>query len=254
MRLPGADYVYVADCAGFPYGTKDAGYLDERLPPLLSALAGRYAPDLVVIACNTASTLALPAVRAALSVPVVGTVPAIKPAAALSRSRAIGLLGTPATVKRAYTDALIAEFAADCRILRFGSAALVELAEAKLLGGTVPPDSVRKAIAPLLSVPGGGEMDTVVLACTHFPLLRAELAKAAPRPLSWIDSGAAIARRVTDLLGKPSLCGGESKRLAVVTGGGPPDARYRACFAAQGFARLDLFDTGTAEAAATTIA
>jgi glutamate racemase len=198
--LPGLRLFYVADNAYFPYGTKGEGALVSRVRGLLTELAGRLYPDLVVIACNTASTIALPAVREALAVPIVGTVPAIKPAAQTSITRTIGLLGTPGTVRRQYTQALIDEFAPDCTVLRHGSAELVELAEQKLRGEAMATVAVKRALAGLFDQPGGERLDTVVLACTHFPLLATELAAAAPRPLHWIDSGAAIARRVAALL------------------------------------------------------
>jgi len=198
--LPGLRLLYVADNAYFPYGTKEEGALVARVRDLLFGLTERLHPDLIVVACNTASTVALPALRDALAVPIVGTVPAIKPAAQASVSRVIGLLGTPGTVKRQYTQALIAEFAPDCTVLRHGSAELVEMAERKLRGESIAPSAIDRALAGLIGQPGGERMDTVVLACTHFPLLAAELAAGAPQPLRWIDSGAAIARRVASLL------------------------------------------------------
>lgn len=191
---------YVADNAWLPYGLKSDVELRARVPALLSSLAAQWAPDLVVVACNTASTIALDHVRAALSVPVVGVVPPIKPAAAQTRTGVIGLLATPATVQRAYTDALIAEFAADKKVVRFGSAALVEAAEAKLRGAASDAAAVAEAVEGLFGADGDGHVDVVALACTHFPLLGAELAAAAPRPCVWLDSGEAIARRVASVL------------------------------------------------------
>src|SRR3712207_6220192 len=132
--LPTAPIVYVADSAGYPYGTKKPAEIEARVPALLGRLAERFDPELVVIACNTASTIALDVVRAALDLPIVGTVPAIKPAAAVSRTRTIGVLGTEATVRQPYVDRLAAEFATDCTVVRHGSAELVDLAEAKLRG------------------------------------------------------------------------------------------------------------------------
>jgi glutamate racemase len=199
--LPGLPIVYAADNAGFPYGTKTEAEIAARVPALLGRLVERYRPRLAVIACNTASTIALAHVRAALDLPVVGTVPAIKPAAEQSRSRVIGVLGTDATVRQPYVDKLSAEFAADCLVLRHGSARLVALAEAKLAGETVTAADVAPEIAGLLDQPGGDRLDMVVLACTHFPLLVAELRAAAPRPLGFVDGGAGIARRVAHLLG-----------------------------------------------------
>jgi glutamate racemase len=192
---------YAADNAWLPYGLKSDAELRARVPALLTSLVAQWAPEIVVVACNTASTIALADVRAALAVPVVGVVPPIKPAAALTKTGTIGVLATPATVKRAYTDDLIAEFAADKQVVRFGSAALVDAAERKLRGEPVPDSAITEAIEGLFGAPGGAEIDVVALACTHFPLLTEELARAAPRAAQWLDSGAAIARGVGDVLG-----------------------------------------------------
>jgi glutamate racemase len=198
--LPGRRYIYAADNAGFPYGTKTEMEVATRTCALLGRLTERLRPELVVIACNTASTIALGHARAVLDVPIVGTVPAIKPAAEQSRTRVIGVLGTNATVRQPYVDRLSAEFASDCVVLRHGSARLVELAEAKLSGQVVMPEDVAPELAGLLDQPGGDRMDMVVLACTHFPLLAAELAASAPRPLGFIDGGKGIARHVKNLI------------------------------------------------------
>src|SRR3954469_6196932 len=144
--LPQASLVYVADSAGFPYGTRSEAEIAARVPALLGRLAERYDPRLIVIACNTASTIALQHVRAALDVPIVGTVPAIKPAAALSRTRVIGVLGTAATVRQPYVDDLAERFAADCVVLRHGSAELVEMAEASLRGDATPDADYAAAL------------------------------------------------------------------------------------------------------------
>ncbi len=196
--LPHAPIVYVADSAAFPYGTRSEAEIAARVPALLGRLVERFRPRLAVIACNTASTIALDAVRAALDIPVVGTVPAIKPAAELSKSRVIGVLGTPATVRQPYVDDLAARFAADCRVIRHGSAELVELAEAKLAGELVSIESVRSAVRPLVEADGADGMDVIVLACTHFPLLSEELA-AAFHGIAQVDGGAGIARRIAYL-------------------------------------------------------
>jgi glutamate racemase len=193
--LPDAPIVYAADGAGFPYGTKSAAEVAARVPALLGRLARRYDPALVVIACNTASTIALDAARAALDLPIVGTVPAIKPAALLSKTRAIGVLGTEATIVQPYVDRLAADFAADCTIVRHGSAELVELAEAVLRGEVADQRDYTRILDGLLSQPGGEAIDTVVLACTHFPLVGDALAAAAPRPLTFVDGNQGIARR-----------------------------------------------------------
>lgn len=191
---------YAADNAWLPYGLKSDAELRARVPALLSALVTQWTPDIVVVACNTASTIALEPVRAALHVPVVGVVPPIKPAAAASKTGVIALLATPATVRRTYTNDLIAQFAADKRVVRFGSAALVEAAEQKLRGEKPDPAAIMEAMEGMFGAPGGAEIDVIALACTHFPLLAEELAAAAPRPCLWLDSGEAIARRAGHLL------------------------------------------------------
>jgi glutamate racemase len=197
--LPTAPIAYVADSGGFPYGTRSEAEIAARVPALLGRLAERYRPRLIVIACNTASTIALAGVRAALDLPVVGTVPAIKPAALASRTRAIGVLGTEATVRQPYVDRLAAEFADDCTVVRHGSARLVELAEAALRGDPGDLADYRAILDGLLGQPGAERIDTVVLACTHFPLVADRLAAASPRPLAFVDGAAGIARRVAYL-------------------------------------------------------
>src|SRR5438270_6747574 len=172
--LPNAPIVYAADSAGFPYGKRSETEIASRVPALLGRLVERFHPRLAVIACNTASTIALEHVRSALDLPVVGTVPAIKPAAEISKTRVIGVLGTEATVRQPYVDDLAARFAADCPICRHGSPELVELAEAKLAGDAVNIDDVRSAVRPMFDRRNGDRIDTVVLACTHFPLLENE--------------------------------------------------------------------------------
>jgi glutamate racemase len=197
--MPNMPVVYAADSAGFPYGTKTEAELTARVPALLGRLVERYNPRIAVIACNTAATIALSHVRAALDIPVVGTVPAIKPAALASQTRVIGVLGTEATVRQPYVDRLAAEHGADCLVLRHGSAALVAYAEARLRGEPANPAIPADALAGLLDQPGGERMDMVVLACTHFPLVQDELAAAAPRPMRFLDGGAGIARRIAYL-------------------------------------------------------
>lgn len=254
-RLPGVDLIYVADNAAFPYGIKPDGVLIPHVAGLLEDLAARYRPDLVVMACNTASTAALDAVRQVLSVPVVGTVPAIKPAAAVSRTRTIGLLGTPATVRQPYTQRLIDSFAGDCAVIRHGSRDLVELAEAKLRGTAPDPAALRGVLDGLFGQAGGADIDTVVLACTHFPLLRSELAAIAPRPVQWVDSGAAIAARVAFLLdgtGADTIAPASRppRRLAVLTADDGSARALRPAFARFGLRQVEtLIHAGPVEAA-----
>src|SRR5881275_602015 len=160
--LPNAPMVYAADSAGFPYGKRSEAEIASRVPALLGRLVERFHPRLAVIACNTASTIALDHVRYALDLRVVGTVPAIKPAAEISNSRVIGVLGTEATVRQPYVDDLAAKFASDCTIVRHGSPELVELAEAKLSGDDVRVEDVRNGAQPMFDAADGARIDTVV--------------------------------------------------------------------------------------------
>lgn len=218
--LPTAPIVYVADSAGFPYGTKSEAEIAARVPALLGRLVERFQPRLVVIACNTACTIALDHVRAALDLPVVGTVPAIKPAAEMTKSGVIGVLGTEATIRQPYVDDLAARFAAHCTVVRHGSAELVDIAEARLAGDPVSIDAVRRAAQPLFEQAGAQGMDSVVLACTHFPLLRDELDAAFPG-LNWVDGGPGIARRVQYLTREQPWPADYPGGIAIFTGGPP---------------------------------
>ena len=193
--LPNAPILYAADSAGFPYGKRSEAEIASRVPALLGRLVERFHPRLAVIGCNTASTIALEHVRSALDLPVVGTVPAIKPAAEMSKTRVIGVLGTEATVRQPYVDDLAARFASDCTIIRHGSPELVELAEARLAGEDLDVEAVRSAARPMFDADHGDRIDTVVLACTHFPLVQDELKLAFPH-VSFVDGGPGIARRI----------------------------------------------------------
>jgi len=215
--LPNAPIIYAADSAGFPYGTRTEAEIAARVPALLGRMVERFRPRLVVIACNTASTIALPVVRAALDLPVVGTVPAIKPAAMMSKSRVIGVLGTDATVRQPYVDRLADEFAADCTVLRHGSAELVDIAEAKLRGTPPDPAAMARVLSGLIDRPNGDRMDVVVLACTHFRLVVDELAAAAPHPIQFVDGAEGIARRIATLTAGQEWPAAPREGLAVFT-------------------------------------
>lgn len=195
-RQPGCDLIYASDNAAFPYGTKSEAELITRVEQVLGRLLVEHPADILVIACNTASTLTLPHVRRHFNLPVVGVVPAIKPAALISRTKVIGLLATPATVARPYTLELIRDHAADCTVISVGSAQLVQLAEAKLRGVVPHQQRLKEILAPFGQHEYGAQMDTLVLACTHFPLLRDELAQCLGPEIALVDSGEAIARRV----------------------------------------------------------
>ncbi len=238
--LPNAPIVYVADNGGFPYGTKTEAEIATRVPALLGRLTERYHPRLIVIACNTASTIALGAARAALDLPIVGTVPAIKPAALVSKTRVIGVLGTNATVRQPYVDRLSDEFAPDCLVLRHGSARLVELAEAKLRGEQTPAGDFREALAGLFDQPGGDRIDTIVLACTHFPLVEEELEAASPQPIRFVDGAEGIARRVAVLTEGQQWPDARPPGIAVFTAPFASSSKLATALAEYGLKRIEV--------------
>ncbi|MDO3384985.1 glutamate racemase [Gilvimarinus sp. SDUM040013] len=209
LLCPNVTLNYLSDNAGFPYGNKSSDFVVSRCLTLVKYMVEQVNPKLtlVIIACNTASTLALPALREQIGVPIIGVVPAIKPAAALSSNQYFGLLATPATVRRAYTQKLIRDFAANCTVVPVGSASLVQLAESKLQGKAVDLDQLRSILNPFVRLskqnPTPEKLDTLVLACTHFPLLRDEISEVLERPINVIDSGLAIAKRTLSLLPGP---------------------------------------------------
>lgn len=237
--LPTAPIVYAADSAGFPYGVKTEAEIAARVPALLGRLVERYRPRLVVIACNTASTIALPVVRAALDLPVVGTVPAIKVAAAMSRTRVIGVLGTQATVRQPYVDDLAARFAADCTVLRHGSAALVELAEAALAGDAPPLDRIATELAGLFSQEQGDRIDVIVNACTHFPLLEGDMIAVVPDGVRFVDGGPGIARRIASLTAGQAFPATPAPGRLVFTRLGARERAIAAGLESKGFASVE---------------
>ncbi|GJD33780.1 Glutamate racemase [Methylobacterium aerolatum] len=199
---PDARYVYAADDAAFPYGRLSEATLIARVLDVMERLIATHRPDLVVIACNTASTLVLPALRQRFTTPFVGVVPPIKPAAETTRSRLVTLLATPGTVARSYTHDLIATYAAACAVTLVGSQNLAAFAEAEMAGNPVDDGTLRAEIAPcFVTGEDGRRTDVVCLSCTHYPLLLPRLRELAPWPVSWIDPAPAIARRVVQLLG-----------------------------------------------------
>jgi glutamate racemase len=201
---PDAHYIYVADDVFFPYGHHSEDEIIARVVPLVGELIAAHRPDLVVIACNTMSVSVMAPLRAAYNVPFVGTVPAIKPACAASKTRRVSVLGTRATVKREYTQALIRDHGQGCEVTLVGSGELASLAEAALNGAEVSDQSIFAELAPcFVGEKDKARTDTVVLACTHYPLLMDRLARLAPWPVDWIDPAPAIARRVADLM-KPA--------------------------------------------------
>lgn len=238
--LPDAPVIYAADNAGLPYGTKTEIEIATRVSGLLGRMTERLRPRLVCIACNTASTIALEMVREVLEVPIVGTVPAIKPAAAMTVTGVIGLLGTEATIRQGYVDRLEARFAAGKLLLRHAAPGLVTAAEARLRGEPVDPRVFASAVSGLRDQLGGDQIDTVVLACTHFPLVSDELAAAFGPGVRFVDGSQGIARRIA------SLTEGQEWRrrdtdLALFTRGGQDVEALRSALARYGLDRIDVF-------------
>jgi glutamate racemase len=232
---PDAFYTYVADDAFFPYGDHDEDTLAARVVPLIGDLIARYQPELVVIACNTASTLVLSHLRAAFKVPFVGTVPAIKPACAASVTKRVSVLGTQATVKREYTRKLIKDFAQDCDVKLVGSSRLARIAEAALRGEFVDDAAISAEIVPCFVDADGRRTDAVVLACTHYPLLIDRFRKLEPWTVAWIDPAAAIARRVTDLIGPSPTPHAILRAEAVFTSNREPEPALADALTRRGF-------------------
>ena len=228
---PDARYIYAADDAFFPYGDHSEATLVDRVCALMDELIASHRPDIVVIACNTASTLVLPHLRTRFRVPFVGTVPAIKPACAQSQSKRVTVLGTQATVSREYTRTLIRDFSNGCEVALVGSARLAQFAEAELHGLAVADHLIAAEIAPCFRDDGKRRTDAVVLACTHYPLLIERLQRLAPWPVAFIDPAPAIARRVVDLSGPPAGGGPPVAAHAVFTSGGPASERLAAALA-----------------------
>jgi len=238
--LPQAPVIYAADNAGLPYGDKTEPQIAARVAGLLGRMTERLHPRLACIACNTASTIALDAVREVLEIPIVGTVPAIKPAAAMTQTGVIGLLGTEATIRQGYVDRLEARFAAGKTLLRLAAPELVAAAEARLRGDPVDAGAVTRAVEVLRAMPHGNAIDTVVLACTHFPLLEAELAEAFGPQVRFVHGAQGIARRIA------SLTEGQQFRrdaddLALFTRDGAAIEAYRRGLATYGLTRIESF-------------
>jgi glutamate racemase len=190
-----AHYIYVMDNQYLPYGEKSEAFIQSRLAQL-SALLVEQGAELIVIACNTATTQAVASLRQQFDLPFVGTVPAIKPAAAKYCKSGFTVLATPATCRSTYLQGLIAEFAPGCVVNTAGSSELVRLAELKVWY----QQDVSSAVATELAKLGLLQQPpvAVVLGCTHFPFLKAELSASLPGCV-FLDTAEAIARRVQAL-------------------------------------------------------
>lgn len=225
--MPDRHFIYVADDAGFPYGDWEEAALVARISDLFAGLIERHAPSLAVIACNTASTLVMPALRARFTIPFVGTVPAIKPAAERTRSGLVSVLATPGTVRRDYTKGLISRFAGRCEVQLVGSKHLAAMAEAHIRGGAIDAAAVSVEIADCFQAREGQRTDIVVLACTHYPFLANVFRKLAPWPVDWLDPAEAIARQALKLLPDAAVNVSPGFDRAVFTAGPPDHATSR---------------------------
>ena len=245
-QLPDADLIYAADTAGFPYGKWAEVLLVRRILRVMRDLLDLVKPDCVVIGCNTASTLALDVLREEFQLPFVGTVPAIKPAAAQTKTGVIGVLATPGTVRREYTKTLIHTYAFHCKVMLHGAQRLAELAEVKLAGGVVDPTDLLAEIKPVFRKKGGAHADVVVLGCTHYPLLLDEMREIAPWPVTWIDPAPAIARRTSSILadGERTAVGAVSveQNTVILTSQPPAVNTVPTGFSDAGFDKLQVVD------------
>jgi glutamate racemase len=244
-QMPKAALIYAADTAAFPYGAWPAEKLGFRIIRVLTELIALVKPDVVVIACNTASTLAMIPVRRAFPLPFVGTVPAIKPAAEQSRSRIFGVLATPGTVSREYTHNLIKTYAGDCQVILHGAPRLAEIAERRLRGEPVSATELITEITPVFREISGRKTDVVVLGCTHYPLLVSDMRKVAPWEVSYLDPAPAIARRVqfvADELANSASQPSEIKPGTVFLTSATATAGVRKAYASMGFPDVQIID------------
>jgi glutamate racemase len=199
--LPSAEMIYVADTEIFPYGRLAEDVLVERVRAVIAEAVRLTEPDIAVIACNTASTLVLPVLRAEHSIPFVGTVPAVKPACEQSVTKRISVLATPGTVQRDYTRELVAAHAQDCEVTLVGSTRLAGFAQDELFGAPASDGQIAEELRRAFVEKDGTRTDTIVLACTHYPLILHRLVAMSPWPVTFIDAAPAIARRTLQLLG-----------------------------------------------------
>lgn len=229
VLMPERGFIYVADDAGFPYGGWEEEALTARILALFEKLLADYRPELCIIACNTAFTLAGAALREKFpDMTFVGTVPAIKPAAERTRSGLVSVLATPGTVKRAYTRDLIQSFATQCHVRLVGSENLARMAEAYIRGEALSDDGIRAEIAPCFVEMDGKKTDIVVLACTHYPFMANLFRRLAPWPVDWLDPAEAIARQARRKV--PLVDGADHRQefdFAMFTSGNPDFATRR---------------------------
>jgi glutamate racemase len=246
-QMPEAQLIYAADNAAFPYGAWDEHALVVRIVDVIRILIEKTKPDVAVIACNTASTIAMVALRKAFPIPFVGTVPAIKPAAAQTKSGVIGVLATPGTAKREYTQALIHTYAMHRHVILHGAPRLATMSEQALRGHGLDLQVLKDEVAPVFQTVDGRQTDVVVLGCTHYPLIADEIASVAPWPVAYIDPSAAIARRVGDVADETKRTETEREGLpchgtVILTAGAGADTDTQVAYARMGFPHLQVVE------------
>lgn len=223
-------FVYVGDDAGFPYGDWDGEALTHRMVGLFETLIEQYQPQLAIVACNTASTLIMPALRERFALPFVGIVPAIKPAAERTASGLITVLATPGTIQRPYTQELVKQFASHRQVTMVGATRLARLAEEHMQGLPIDTELLRAEIAPCFVERDGRRTDIITLGCTHYPFLVNEMRKLAPWPVDWLDPAEAVARQARAVLAREALApdtASPGHDIAIMTSGSPPSTIVR---------------------------
>lgn len=210
-------FVYVGDDAGFPYGDWEEQALIQRMVGLFETLVERFKPSIAIVACNTASTLIMPALRERFSIPFVGIVPAIKPAAERTASGLVTVLATPGTVSRPYTLNLIKEYASECEVKLVGATQLARMAENHMQLQAIDTQLLREEIRPCFVQRGHRKTDIVTLGCTHYPFLVNEMRKLAPWPVDWLDPANAVAQQARRMLMSEAAQASSSEPLSDAT-------------------------------------
>ena len=197
-RAPNERFVYVADRRNFPYGETPRDRLTAGIIGSVRGIIDAINPKLLVLACNTASVVALAALRERFDVPVVGVVPAVKPAGRKSKTRRIGLLATSRTVADAYTNSLIDQFASDCIVTKIADGRIVNFVETGLLDASA--DDRRNILNDAIEEFRAAGIDTLVVGCTHFTHLEAEIRAAVGEAVLVVDSVEGVGRQVLRVL------------------------------------------------------
>ncbi|OOF42483.1 glutamate racemase [Rodentibacter rarus] len=238
--LPNWHYLYCFDNGGFPYSERSEESIIQRTLSACRLIDAQHSLEAIVIACNTASTVVLPILRENFSIPIIGTVPAIKPAAEISKTQHIGLLATKGTVKRHYVDELIHKFAQHHQVERLGSTKLVEIAEQKIRGHSVDLIALKDELSPWANMP---DLDTLILGCTHFPLIKDEIKLCLPQVKYFMDPGPAIAKRIQSLLSGVKIRNkSEKSNQMFCTKHFPEELQFKQILPLWGFDRLNVID------------